>query len=452
MKWRTVTGPKRKRPAKSVPPGSKPSLMRGKGTANSVRRSRNAGGGERSDDDHLGGRVHGTKAQARWARSIKARSVSRPVAEAVNSTRAKVDPYATLKPGELETACTPEQIAARGTRLPVNLALQGGGAHGAFTWGVLDRLLEDEHLAPDAVSATSAGAMNAVVMAYGISIGGRQGARAKLAEFWRRIADVGALYSPVRSAPWESFHSGALHEDTTPAYLVFQAMTQIWSPYQLNPFDFNPLRDVLRETVDFERLRGCPHATRLFLSATNVRSGKIKVFENSDVSLDVVLASACLPSLFKAVEVGGEHYWDGGFMGNPALFPLFYRGASADVIIVHINPLERPEVPKTAPEILDRMNEISFNSSLLGELRAIAFVARLVEMGSVEPGRYKDIHVHSIIDDKEMSMHGVATKLNTDWDFLCHLRDAGRRAASHWLDLHLAKVGRESSVDVRRFL
>jgi NTE family protein len=358
-----------------------------------------------------------------------------------------------LKPGELETACTPEQIAARGDRKPVNLALQGGGAHGAFTWGVLDRLLEDDTLALDAISATSAGAMNAVVMAHGISLGGRDAARAKLEEFWTKVSQTGALFSPLRSTPWERFMpANAFSEDTGPAFMAFQALTHMWSPYQLNPFDFNPLKDVLHAVVDFAKLRTCPHATRLFINATNVRTGKVRVFENAEVSLDSVLASACLPNVFKAVEIGGEHFWDGGFMGNPPLFPLIYRGASRDIIIVHINPLDRPEVPTTAPEIFDRMNEISFNASLMGELRAIAFVAHLVEQGSVPKGRYKQMLIHSIRDEKEMSLLGVASKLNPDWAFLCQLRDAGRRAATAWLDENRPKVGVENSIDIGRFL
>jgi NTE family protein len=356
-----------------------------------------------------------------------------------------------------DTACTPEQIAARGARRPVNLALQGGGAHGAFTWGVLDRLLEDGTLALDAISATSAGAMNAVVMAHGVSLGGRDGARAKLEEFWRAVSRAGSMFSPLPSAmrgtPWETFfQANALGEDTGPAYLAFQTLTHTWSPYQLNPFDFNPLKDVLRSVVKFEHLQQCPHATRLFISATNVRSGKVRVFENAEVTMDAVLASACLPNVFKAVEIAGEHFWDGGFTGNPALFPLFYRGASPDIIIVHINPIERAELPTSAPEIFDRMNEISFNSCLLAELRAIAFVARLVDSGSIDAGRYKHMRIHSISDDKEMSQYGVASKLNPEWSFLCHLRDAGRAAASRWLRANGGKVGHAGSVELNTFL
>ena len=332
--------------------------------------------------------------------------------------------------------------------------MQGGGAHGAFTWGVLDRLLEDDTLALDAISATSAGAMNAVVMAHGVSSGRpRRGTRQAGGVLEKGLAGRRDVQSRCAAHPGSaSCPRNAFNEDTGPAYMAFQAMTHMWSPYQLNPFDFNPLKDVLHEVVDFGKLRTCPHATRLFINATNVRTGKVRVFENAEVSLDSVLASACLPNVFKAVEIGGEHFWDGGFMGNPPLFPLIYRGASRDIIIVHINPLDRPEVPTTAPEIFDRMNEISFNASLMGELRAIAFVAHLVEQGSVPKGRYKQMLIHSIRDEKEMSGLGVASKLNPEWTFLCQLRDAGRRAADHWLKDDADKVGSESSIDIGRFL
>jgi NTE family protein len=236
--------------------------------------------------------------------------------------------------------------------------------------------------------------------------------------------------------------------DFSPAYMYFQALTQVFSPYALNPFDFNPLRDLLRRLVDFDKLRQCPRATRLFLSATNVRTGKIRVFENHELSSDSVLASACLPYIFKAIEIDGEAYWDGGYMGNPAIFPLIYKGASRDVVIVHINPLTRTDVPKTAPAIADRINEISFNSSLMREMRAIAFVTRLLDEGSLDGTRYSRMLIHSIRNDAEMAQYSVASKFNTDWDFLQRLRDQGRLAASTWLEQDFDKVGRESSIDI----
>jgi len=336
-----------------------------------------------------------------------------------------------------------------GNQKAINLALQGGGAHGAFAWGVLDKLIEDGRLDIEAVSATSAGAMNAVVMAYGVSVGGMEGARAKLEEFWTEISRAGELYSPVRTMPWEKWlQAYGFQSDFSPTFHAFQAMTHLFSPYQLNPFNFNPLKDVLLRVVDFEKLAICNRATRIFLSATNVRTGKIRVFENGELSVDVVMASACLPYVFQAVEIDGESYWDGGFMGNPAIFPLIYHGASRDVVIVHINPIERNKLPKTAPEIFDRMNEISFNSSLMREMRAIEFVTRLIDEGALDGKKYHRMRIHSIRDDAEMSQLGVATKLNPDWDFLCRLRDAGRRRTEEWLDRHFDTVGQGSSVDL----
>ncbi len=341
------------------------------------------------------------------------------------------------------------RTVAKANQKPVNLALQGGGAHGAFAWGVLDKLLEDGRLSIEAISATSAGTMNAVVMAYGVSIGGVDGAREKLAEFWKAISAAGELYSPVRTTPWEKWlKASGIHSETSPLFQMFQAMTHLYSPYQLNPFNFNPLRDVLVKTVDFEQLSHCNRATRLYVSATNVRTGKIKVFENKDMSPDVVLASACLPYVFQAIEIDGENYWDGGFMGNPAIFPLIYNGRSQDVIIVHINPLERKKLPTSAPEIFDRMNEISFNSSLMREMRAIAFVTKLIDDEALDGKKYKRIHVHSIGDDREMEALGVATKLNPEWEFLVRLRDAGRKNATVWLEQNFDHVGKSSSIDI----
>ena len=359
-------------------------------------------------------------------------------------------PKASAGGPQWQSACTPEQLAKRASRKPVNLALQGGGAHGAFTWGVLDKLLEDDRLAPDAISATSAGAMNAVVLAIGMSEGGREGARAKLTAFWSEISCIGQMWSPVRGSPWDNANGGTPPWPTSAAvaFFMFDAMTRVWSPYQLNPLDINPLKDVLSRIVDFDRLRKCPHATRLFLSATNVRTSKIRVFENHEITPDVVMASACLPYIFKAVEIDGDPYWDGGFMGNPAIFPLIYRGASSDVIIVHISPIVRDTLPTTAPEIFDRMNEISFNSSLMREMRAIAFVTRLLENEAIAESRYKRMLIHSVRDDIEMGRHGAETKMNLDWTFLEHLRDAGRTAAERWMTESYEHVGQRTSVDL----
>src|SRR5687768_14698939 len=295
----------------------------------------------------------------------------------------------------------------------INLALQGGGAHGAFAWGVLDRLLEDERVAFEGVSATSAGAANAAVLAYGLSVGGREGARKALKMFWRRIARS-AIFSPLQPSAWDRLtHNHAL--ESSPAFLAFDVLSRLFSPYQLNPLNINPLRSVLEQVVDFERIRkDC--AVKLFLSATNVRTCKVKVFTGDEITVDAVLASACLPFMFQAVEIDGEHYWDGGYMGNPALFPLIYNCGSADVVVVHINPAERPEVPKTARDIMNRINEISFNSSLMREMRAVSFITRLIDEEKLDRGEAKRLYLHSIEAEDFMRGLGVASKMNADWE------------------------------------
>ena len=348
----------------------------------------------------------------------------------------------------MDTATTekPTRRAAEETSVrTVNLALQGGGAHGAFAWGVLDRLLEDERIAFEGISATSAGSMNAVVLAYGLAEGGRPGAKAALAGFWRRISHA-AAFSPLQPSPWDRLtHNHAL--DSSPAFLLFDLMTKVVSPYQLNPWNWNPLRHVLEQSVDFERLRERA-PVKLFLAATNVRTGKVKVFTGAEITPDAVMASACLPFLFQAVEIDGEAYWDGGYMGNPAIYPLIYHCASTDVLVVHINPLCRPDLPRSATEIMNRINEISFNSSLMREMRAIAFVTRLIEDGTVADGALKRMHVHAIAGDAVMQKLSVMSKLNADWEFLTHLRDDGREHAARWLEASFGQLGRESTIDV----
>jgi NTE family protein len=329
----------------------------------------------------------------------------------------------------------------------INLALQGGGAHGAFTWGVLDRLLGDARIAFEGISATSAGAMNAAVLAHGLAAGGRDGARAALAGFWRAISEA-AVFSPLQPTPVERlFGSRAL--DYSPAFVLFDWVTRLLSPYRLNPANYNPLRQILARSIDCERLRADAAPVKLFISATNVRTGKIKVFENREMSIDAVLASACVPFLFQAVEIDGEAYWDGGYMGNPAIFPLIYSCESRDVVIVHVNPLNRAEVPTTAAEILNRVNEISFNSSLMREMRAISFVTNLVDGGMIQYRALKRMLIHSIADEATMSTLSAASKLNADWGFLMELQRHGRACADAWLGAHFDRLGEESTIDIR---
>jgi NTE family protein len=338
-------------------------------------------------------------------------------------------------------------MAENGARKPVSLALQGGGMHGAFTWGVLDRLLEqDSGLDIEGVSATSAGAMNGAVLAYGLLQGGPPRARQALHDFWRAIARSVESYNPFHQVPWlTGQHTFWL--DHSPLHAMADIVLRIFSPYQFNPHNRNPLREILLQHVDFDALRHeCP--IQLFLCATNVETGKIRLFSSQDICVEAVLASACLPSLFQAIQIEGEYYWDGGYVGNPAIFPLIYHCRSSDVVIVHINPIVRRGVPTTAAEILNRVNEVSFNSSLMREMRAIAFVTSLIQRGKVDRSEMKEMWIHSIRSDQTMAALGVSTKYNADWRFLCELRDTGRHEAEAWLKGNYQHIGQRSSIDI----
>ncbi len=328
----------------------------------------------------------------------------------------------------------------------ISLALQGGGAHGAFTWGVLDQLLMDERLRIEAVTATSAGAMNAAMMAYGLATGGRDEARKLLRIFWRRVSQASSM-SMLQATPFEKM-MGARSLDYSPSFMAMDMMTRFFSPYQLNWFDVNPLRNIVAEMVDFDYLAK-HNPIKLFVNATQVKTGKVKVFGPEALTLDMVMASACLPFLFKAVEVDGEPYWDGGYSGNPAIFPLFYHCQSSDVVLVQINPMVREMVPTKAPEIIDRINEISFNSNLMSEMRAIDFVSRLIHSGHLDAKSYKPMLVHMIEAPAVLGEYDYSTKLNADWDFLVHLHDAGVQAATEWVDANFDKLGVESSAPIR---
>ncbi len=325
----------------------------------------------------------------------------------------------------------------------VNLALQGGGAHGAYTWGVLDKFLEDGRVYIEAISGTSAGAMNAVVAADGLVEGGEDGARAALHRFWKAVSEQGKL-SPIQRSPIDIW-MGNWSLESNPVYVAFDMMTRLFSPYDFNPLGLNPLQDILEQEVDFERVRRCTQMA-LYISATNVETGVVKVFERNDLTPEMVMASACLPFIFKAVEVDGTPYWDGGYMGNPVLYPFFHRSKSQDILVVQINPVHRPGAPRSAPEILQRVNEITFNSSLLKEFRAINFVDELLEEGRLDPEKYRSIYLHLITSNDELKALGASSKLNSEWAFLKHLFDLGRRAAGDWLDRNYDKLGVESSI------
>jgi len=333
----------------------------------------------------------------------------------------------------------------------INLALQGGGAHGAFTWGALDRLLEEKDLEFEAITATSAGAMNAAMLVTGLARGGREGAKDLLEEFWKKIVERSA--GP--SSPFQMF---ALPPDPatlsgfyeySPTYMMSDWLTRTFSPYQLNPLNINPLRDLLEEMIDFDEVCGEP-GPKVFVNATSVRQGRPKVFTGDEITVDAILASACLPYLFQAVEIDGEPYWDGGYVGNPAIYPLIYEAKCRDVLIVHINPIEREGTPKTAGEISNRINEISFNASLMREMRAIDFVQNLIDQGIIDQERWKRMRVHSIRDDATMSAFSVATKITPDWTVITQLREAGRTTADQWLKSHKSKIGKTDSVNIKQ--
>ena len=319
----------------------------------------------------------------------------------------------------------------------VNLALQGGGAHGAFTWGVLDYLLEDGRLAFSGISGASAGAVNAVMLADGLARGGPEDARKRLAEFWRAASLGGGLPGPQRAALDRLF--ALFPAGGSPVQLFVDAMTRMMSPYDFNPLNINPLKSLIERFVDFDAIRGYGDA-ELFVSATNVRSGRLKVFRREDITADVVMASAALPHVFRAVEIDGEPYWDGGFTGNPPILPLVASNAD-DVLLVQIAPLYRENTPTAARDILSRMNEIAFASSLAAELRALEYVGR----GAGRHGAAVNVH-RILLEGMDKRLSG--SRLKTDFDFFALLHRAGRRAARRFLDRHFDDIGRRSTLDL----
>ena len=329
----------------------------------------------------------------------------------------------------------------------IDLALQGGGSHGAFTWGVLDRLLEEPWLNIVAISGTSAGAMNAAVLADGWTEGGAEGARAALDRYWRQVSRA-AAFSPLQRTPFDRF-MGRWTLDASPAYLAMDLMSRVLSPYNLNPLGLNPLRTILAASIDFDRLARAP--IKLFITATSVRTGRGRIFRNAEITVDVLLASACLPTMFRAVEIDGESYWDGGYAGNPTITPLVRESDAHDTILVQINPRERPETPRSAGDILNRLNEISFNSPLMKELRMIALLHQVADPGTGEGARWAQMRTHRIMTDA-LAEFGASSKLNAEWDFIAVLRAEGRRAASEFLQAHADDLGKRSTADLNLLL
>jgi NTE family protein len=348
----------------------------------------------------------------------------------------------------LRRAAARVRVAAGGPK-KINLALQGGGAHGAFTWGVLDHILDDGRLAIEGISGASAGAVNAVMLADGLARGGPAEAKQRLADFWR-AASLGGDLPPLQRAVVERLFS-FLPLEGSPVAAWFDALSRYLSPYDLNPLNINPLKELIERFVDFDAVGKSQLA--LFVSATNVHTGRLRIFPREKITADVIMASACLPFLFRAVEIDGEPYWDGGYLANPAIFPFFYATESEDVLLVQINPLERKEVPTSRKDIMNRVNEITFNSSLMSEFRAIEFVDRLIDQGRLSrgtgPGKYRRMNVHRIVLDRLGKHLDADTKLSTDYDFFEMLRQSGRRAARRFLDAHFDDLGRRSTFDLR---
>jgi NTE family protein len=335
-----------------------------------------------------------------------------------------------------------KQTASAQTLL-IDLALQGGGSHGAFTWGVLDRLLEEPWLRIAAISGTSAGAMNAAVLADGWTAGGAQAARSSLDHYWRRVSEA-AAFSPLQRSFWDRL-LGRWTLDTSPAYVTMDLMSRLFSPYDLNPLDFHPLRNILAECINFDRIATSP--IQLFITATSVKTGRGRIFRNGEIKPEVLLASACLPTMFRAIEIDGEAYWDGGFAGNPTITPLVRESDANDTILVQINPAERPEIPRTASEIINRLNEISFNSPLMKELRMIALLRQVADPGTGEGARWARMRTHRIKTEMLATL-GASSKLNAEWDFLSMLRAEGRRAASEFLESFAGDLGKRSTADL----
>lgn len=329
----------------------------------------------------------------------------------------------------------------------VDLALQGGGAHGAFTWGVLDRLLEEPWLKFDGISGTSAGGMNAAVFVQGYTQGGAGAARVALENFWRRIAEV-ARFSPLQRNPIDVLMRRWTLEGS-PAFIAMDMMSRVFSPYDFNPKGSNPLRDILAELIDFECV--AKSHIKLFVTATSVSTGRGRVFRNADLTVDALLASACLPNMFQAIEIDGDAYWDGGYSGNPTMTPLVRECDSRDTILVQINPVERPGAPRLAIDILNRLNEVSFNAVLLKELRMIALLRQIANVEHTEGERWAHMRMHRIATDMMVRLN-ASSKLLAEWEFLCLLRDEGRRSAEEFVKRHADDVGVRSSYDLHALL
>ena len=338
---------------------------------------------------------------------------------------------------DLEPNKPPEGLKA------INLALQGGGSHSAFTWGVLDRLLEDERLTFDGITATGAGSINAVVLADGLASGGREGAKKHLEAFWTRMSDL--VSSSIIAPSFYDRLNPTFGLEHSPGFLLVDFVSRFMSPYQLNPFDINPLRSLLNELVDFQRVRQ-QQMVKLFLSATSVRTGKVAIFRNKEITAEHVIASECVPFRTRAPEIGTEHYWDGGFMGNPAIFPVIYGCDARDVLLIYLTPTERTDLPTSSRAILDRMEEIVFNAALMREMRVITMITQMIDEGKLSGLKRMFLH---LIDAEDITRGlSASSKMNFDWKFLTHLFAMGRVRAERWLTENFELLGVKTTFDL----
>jgi NTE family protein len=331
-------------------------------------------------------------------------------------------------------------------RKGIKLALQGGGSHGAFTWGVIDRLLEHGGFEVEAVVGTSAGAVNAAVLAYGLAMGGPDGGRQRLSDFWHRVSAAGR-FGPLQPTLLDRVFSPGTMK-FSPLWHLHDLLSKIFSPYEINPGNFNPLRDLLLDMIDFDGLQASRNGPELFVCATNVLNGRLRVFHRPEITVDAIMASATLPYLFQAVEIDGQHYWDGGYCGNPPIFPLIYMGGGRDILIVQINPINITEVPRTARAILDHTATLSFNSSLMREMRVVKFIQDLIDCGDLDSAKHMRTLIHTIDAERELAALDVSSKFNVDLGFLMYLFALGRAKADAFIEAHYDDIGLRSSTDI----
>ncbi len=330
----------------------------------------------------------------------------------------------------------------------ISVALQGGGSHGAFTWGVLDRLLQQEDLVLDGFCGTSAGAMNATILAHGLQLGGREKARELLKLFWTKISKASA--QSMMQPTWLDKMMGKGNMDFSPGYMLGELMGMFLSPYQTGMGDVNPLKDILLSIVDFEKLKSCTK-TKLFVCATDVKQGKAKVFDMTHISVDAVMASGCLPFMFKAVNINGVDYWDGGYMGNPPISPLINQTDTTDILIVQINPIVIKETPTTPIDIRDRVNEINFNASLILEMDKLELISRMIDAGvHFDEKLFRKIHIHNINPESDIAHYNVSSKINASAEFLEYLFHLGTNYADQWLAKNYNDIGKKSTCDVKK--